>query len=120
MENPFQVAEAVYYSAVFVVGFLSGISQTLRDRDFVSGRHAINIGMVSGFLAFAVVTFVDGHIDDRAGDEFFYLGVAALIGLSVKHQDQVIRAAWKGFADKFGLNPDEEACKVIEEDDSSE
>lgn len=106
MQHPFQITEVIYYAVVFLVGFLSGVSQTLRERNYISCRHVVNIGLCAGFLAFAVVTFVDGHLNDRAGDEFFYLGIASLIGLSVKYQDQIIRSAWRGFASKFGIDQD--------------
>lgn len=102
--HPFEVAEAIYYAAVFVVAFLSGVSQTLRSRDFIDCRHGFNIGLVSGFLAFAIVAFIDGSTADRAGDEFFYLGIAALIGLSVKQQDRILRALWGAVAEKFGIS----------------
>lgn len=103
MEQPFDVKETVYYAAVFAVAFLAGVAQTLRGRDYVGCRDAFNIGLCAGFLAFAIVAFVDGNSVDRDGHEFFYLGVAALVGLSVKYQDQLVRSVWKRFASNFGI-----------------
>lgn len=110
-QQPFSFSEVVYYVVVYMVGFFSGVFQTLRNRDYVNVGHAVNIGMVSGFLAFAIVSFIDGHSSDRAGNEFFYLGIAALVGLSVRYQDQLIRSGWKAFAKKYGIETDDDFLK---------
>lgn len=101
--HPFEVAETLYYAAVFVVAFLSSVSQALRGTDPLSCRNAVNIGLVSGFLAFTVVSFVDGDRADRAGNEFFYLGLASLIGLGGKYHAKIIGALIKLLAKKIGI-----------------
>lgn len=103
--SPFQTVEVVFYASVFLMAWLAAVSQTLRGDHFVSCRHSLNLGMVSGFLAFTVVSFVDGIISDRVDDPFIYLGVAALIGLSVRYQDRLIRSVLNTFVKKFNMEP---------------
>jgi hypothetical protein len=115
MDQPFQFWETVYYSAVFVVGFLSGISQTLRDRTALGVSHCINVGLCSGFLSFAVVAVADGDNSARDGHEFFFLGVAAIIGLSGKFQEQILQSIWAKIASVLGIPVDDQKKKSTEE-----
>lgn len=107
----FTTAEVTYYAAIFVVAFLASVSQTLRANAFINGRHCINIGMVAGFLAFAIVSFIDGTVSDRVGSEFFYLGVAALIGLSSRWHDVMLGVMWGTVGKKYGFEIPEEMKK---------
>lgn len=112
MDQPFQFWETVYYSAVFVVGFLSGISQTLRDRTALGVSHCINVGLCSGFLSFAIVAVADGDNSARNGHEFFFLGVAAIVGLSGKYQERILRKVWSHIAKVLGIPDDDREDQV--------
>jgi hypothetical protein len=104
MELPFEVREVIYYAVVYSIGFLSGVSQTVRDRGADDCRNSITVGFVSGFLAFSIVTFIDGPIDDASGDVFYYFGIAALVGLSAKYQDIIIQNIWRELSRRFSIN----------------
>ena len=103
-DQPFTVAEAVYYLMVWLVAAVAGINQTLRTNSNRNCWHTLNSGMASGLLAFAIVSFIDGDVSSRGGSEFFYLGVAALIGLSINRQQELIEMLYDKAIVQFGLN----------------
>ena len=101
-ESPFETGESIYYAAVWLVAFCAGVSQTLRNGNYKHCWHSVNIGLVSGFLGFSVVSFIDGHARDRVGDEFYYLGIAVLIGLATQHQEKILTHFVNSMLAKFG------------------
>jgi hypothetical protein len=115
MEFPLVLSEVLYYVAVFVVAFLAGISQTLRDNTWGSFWNGLSVGLCSGFLAFAIVSFLDRPPGSRAGHEFYYLGIAALVGLSGKFQDRIIQALWSKLGKALGV--ENEMRNAIDKDD---
>ena len=103
-ESPFETGESIYYAAVWLVAFCAGVSQTLRNGNYQHCWHSVNIGLVSGFLGFSVVSFIDGHARDRVGDEFYYLGIAVLIGLATQHQEKILTHFVNSMLAKFGYD----------------
>ena len=101
-QSPFEAGESIYYAAVWLVAFCAGVSQTLRGGNYKHCWHSVNIGLVSGFLGFSVVSFIDGHARDRVGDEFYYLGIAVLIGLATQHQEKILTHFVNSMLAKFG------------------
>lgn len=91
------VDEAVFYGAVWVVGFLASLFVTLGSASYKSARECAVLGGVSGFLAFACVSLFVGRISDPLSGHWFYLGAAALIGLSVNQQEAIRERLMKHF-----------------------
>lgn len=100
---PFQLAESIYYLAVWVVAFLCGTAQTLRVGNYRSVSHTLNSGVVAGFLSFAIVAFVDGDFDNRIGNEFFYLGVSVVVGLTIDRQEEYTTILANAILKKLGF-----------------
>ena len=109
---PFNAPETIYYIVVFVSAFSAGVSQTLRPGYFKRCRHSINIGLVSGFLGFAVVAYFDGHYDDRVGNEYEFVALAVAVGLMTKYHEEMITALWEIIKKKLGYtSPIETQCE---------
>lgn len=85
----FNVDEAVFYAAVWSVAFISSIFVTLGDADIESTRKCFSVGGISGFLAFSTTAVLCGRVTDPLSGHWYYLGVAALIGLSANQQEQI-------------------------------
>lgn len=101
MEPPFTSQEIIYYVAVWSVSSIAAFSQTLQDANYHGIRHSVSVAMVAGFFGFATIAIVDGNLADRAGDEFTYLGVAAIIGLSASDHDKLLRRLREYLIKKF-------------------
>jgi hypothetical protein len=93
-ENEKQVAwlnadEAIFYGCVWCVGFLAALFVALDSPNIESVRKCCTVGGVSGFLAFSSVALFVGRITEPVTGHWYYLGLAALIGLSARQQEQI-------------------------------
>jgi hypothetical protein len=82
----------VFYAAVWLIGFTTAFVRVLRDDAYKSFVHCVSVSSASGFFCFAVVSIVSGDNADGISGSWYWLGVAALIGLAVKEQDAIARA----------------------------
>lgn len=80
-----------FYAAVFAVGALSTLGRAIRDGDFVDWRHLSGACFTAGFLSCGIVSFLVARGGDANDGHWFYLGVAALIGVLGKEQDKLAR-----------------------------
>lgn len=101
--------EAGFYGAVWLFAFLVSVFRTLSGDDTVSIRVCVGSSGVTGFFAFAVISFLCGKSssDDFSG-QFYYLGLSALIGLAGPINQRAIYY----LLSKFGLKIEQD-----EEDD---
>lgn len=105
MESPFEIKETIYYGAVWLVSFLAGLSQSLQRTNYVGCRHAISVSMVAGFFGFAAIAIIDGNAVDHAGDEFTYLGLATMIGLSASDHEKLFKKIRDAILERFFFVP---------------
>lgn len=77
-------SSTIYYSALFTVGFICGVSRTLRNGDYEGLAHCLSVGLFAGCTSCAVVAVFAGDPANFVDRTFFYWGVAAFIGLSGK------------------------------------
>ena len=82
---------AIFYAGVWCIGFTTAFVRVLRDDDYKSLVHCLSVASASGFFCFAVVSIANGDNTSDAGGSWYWLGVAALMGLAVKEQDAVAR-----------------------------
>lgn len=73
--------EVLWFAAVWIFGFAAGVSRSIRDCKPFSCTDCIACGLVSGFLAFAVVTLL---LPARFRGTAPALGVSSLVGLGGK------------------------------------
>jgi hypothetical protein len=97
METTIKSSEAIFYLLAWVVAAMAGISRQLSLVDVVTCRNIFAVGLNSGFLGFAVVAFSIRVAGGFVGTEFYYLGIAALIGLAGKEQEQIVSLVWSKF-----------------------
>jgi len=101
-----ETAEAYFYGLCFVLGSLAGLFRTARDNEYVDIWNLINITMVSGFLSFSVVAFYISWSGDYVNHEFYFLGVASLVGLLGKDlQEKIIMAFFDYISKKIRNKP---------------
>ena len=114
MDQPFEANEIIFYLCVYGMAFLSGCSRLLVSSAIVTCRNLFAVGLNSGFLGFAVVAILCRTSESFSGSEFFYLGVAAVMGLAGKEQDRVVSLLWRSLLSKFGVE-DNASCKLDDE-----
>lgn len=83
------VDEAVFYGLCWCIGFLSAVFVSLDGSANQPLRKCFTVGGISGFLSFSVVSICVGRITEPLSGHWYYLGLAALIGLSAKHGDAI-------------------------------
>lgn len=102
-----EAAEAQFYAAVYFAAACAGVCRTVRDNDYQSVSNLLGLGACSGFLGFVCVSLLSGGNGSADGFEFYYWGVAALVGLLGKEQDKLIRWLVKQLFAKFGIKDDD-------------
>jgi hypothetical protein len=117
VDQPFEANEIVFYLCVYGMAFLSGCSRLLVSSAIVTCRNLFAVGLNSGFLGFAVVSILCRTSESFAGSEFFYLGVAAVIGLAGKEQERIISILWQGLLGKFGITERDRIKSLSQIDD---
>lgn len=85
----FNVDEAIFYGAVWLLAFCSSLFVTLGSSDVESTRKCFSIGGISGFLAFSVVAVLCGRVSEPLSGHWYYLGVSSFIGLSANQQEAI-------------------------------
>jgi hypothetical protein len=113
-QQPFEISEIIFYLCIYVMAFLSGCSRVLLSSAVISCRYVLAVGLNSGFLGFAVVALLCRTSESFSGSEFFYLGIAAVMGLAGKEQDRVVSLLWRSLLSKFGVE-DNASCKLDDE-----
>jgi hypothetical protein len=94
IETTIRSSEAIFYSLAWFIAALAGISRQLSLVDRVTCRNVFAVGVNSGFLGFAVVAFSIRMGGGYVGTEFYYLGIAAVVGLAGKEQEQIVSILW--------------------------
>lgn len=85
-------AGIIFYAAVWLIGFTTAFVRVLRDDAYQSFVHCVSVASASGFFCFAVVSIIDGDNPNDLDRSWYWLGVAALMGLAVKEQDAIARS----------------------------
>lgn len=70
-----------YHAAIWGVGFLAGISRTVRSGSYRSCAHLTSSGACCGFLAYGLVTFALPNAEHGGGSPSG-IALAALVGLA--------------------------------------
>lgn len=84
------IDEAIFYSLVWTMAFLSSLFGTLNSADNKPIGKCLFIGAVSGFLAFSAISILVGRLNEPVSGHWYYLGISSLIGLGAKFQDQML------------------------------
>lgn len=104
METTIKSSEAIFYLLSWFVAALAGVSRQLSLVDTITCRNCLAVGVNAGFLGFASVAIFVRAAGGFIGTEFYYLGIAALIGLAGKEQEQIVSILW---AKILGKVPDD-------------
>lgn len=95
--------EAVFYGMVWAIGFGSSLFVTIGGNNFESINKSFVLGAISGFLAFSIVSFYVGRIDEPIRGHWYYLGLASTIGLASRYQQRILKSLLK----KWNIEIDE-------------
>lgn len=82
--------EVMFYAFAWLVAFLSGVSRTLHNGNFVNYRNCIYVGLVAGFLGFAIVAILIRGSSNIHPYGAYWLGVSCIVGLSGKESVAII------------------------------
>lgn len=95
-----------YYVAAWAISFLAAFFRAIRDGDYRSYCHGLSLGATSGFFSFGVVAVLRDYSPGDGGGHWYYLGIAALIGLLAKEQDKIAKTLLSNVGRMFfqGLN----------------
>lgn len=86
-----QSAEIIFHMSAWCIGFASGTARLLREDGRYNVRYVLAVGSCSAFFAAGVCAVLARYDSGSSGHAWFYLGVAALIGLLGKEQDLLLR-----------------------------
>jgi hypothetical protein len=89
--------EIWFYASVYAIAFSSTVARTVRNPDGLDWRNTISLGLTSGFLAFGTVCFLVDSAPDSAFSAWRCRGIAALLGLLAKEQDQIAKWVFNKF-----------------------
>jgi hypothetical protein len=89
--------EILFYASVYVIAFGATVARTIRNPDGLNWRNTLSLGLTSGFLAFGMCCFLVDSAPDSAFSAWRCRGLAALLGLLAKEQDQITRWVWNKF-----------------------
>ena len=104
--QPIEATEIAYYLAVWTIGAISGMARTGRDGDFNSISDILFVGLFSGLLAYATVSFAVWQWGPDPSGGQFYLGCACFVGLIGPEQTILLRSIWKTAAAKLRIEID--------------
>lgn len=86
-----------------IISAIFGAARCIHNGDFVSWKHFFSTIVISGGLAFTIVTLWTGSTelakDIRA--QTYYYGLSGAIGLAGKEQILIISITWKSLLKKF-------------------
>jgi hypothetical protein len=102
----FQFDESLFYLVVWAIGFSSATVRVVRDHATNGIFDCLSIGMSGGFFAFGIVGIILRYDPPSDGNRFFYLAVAALVGLLGKEQDSYLRSLLKKVFKAVGIEDD--------------
>ena len=105
----FESRDIIYYSVMWALTFLAGVSRTLRDRDYERPGDVFSVGAVGGFWGFCVVGICSYFGPSIVDFGYGYLAISAFIGLLGKEQERLMRRLmFSAIARITGLESDEE------------
>ena len=90
-----------FYLALFMAAFVTGIARVCRDREYSSIGNLFSVGVCSGATGFSLVALYLGPGTVISSFDGFYVGIAAVIGLSGKEGDYALRQIVKGTVNKI-------------------
>lgn len=89
--------EIWFYASVYAIAFSATVARTVRNPDGLDIRNTLSLGLTSGFLAFGAVCFLVDSAPDSAFSAWRCRGMAALLGLLAKEQDQIAKWLFNRF-----------------------
>ena len=99
----FEWDETLFFVVAWGIGFVSATVRGLRDdRDNGTGNF-LSSGLAGGFFAFGTICILLRYDNVSNSDRWFYLGVAALVGLMGKEQDLYSRWIVETLLKKLGI-----------------
>jgi len=101
--------EIWFYASVYAIAFSSTVARTVRNPDGLDWRNTISLGLTSGFLAFGTVCFLVDSAPDSAFSAWRCRGIAALLGLLAKEQDQIAKWVFNKFVPGRSVFSDNES-----------
>ena len=80
----------VFYGAVWSIAFLACLCRSVRDAAGFNFWNILASSGMAGFLAFGCIGYVvGGGVDFSARSDWYFLGLAALLGLIAKDPDKI-------------------------------
>lgn len=97
----FAIEAITFYSVLFAVAFSATVAREVRDGDWSSCWHLMGFGSTAGFLSVGVVGILGPNVSDGAFSPWYWVGIAALLGLVGKEQDKIARIMIGGLLKGF-------------------
>jgi hypothetical protein len=81
-----------FFSLVWAIAFVAAFARAVRDREYVSLSNNVAVSCTAGLLSFGSICVLGASSPDDSHGAWYYLGIAALIGLFAKEQDKFGKA----------------------------
>ncbi len=91
MQQQGNIESIAFYVAVFIVASLATLARSVSSSSDRDWRSIVGKSCTSGFIAFGTISFIVGGDDSHARTHWYFLGIAALIGLLAREQDKIAR-----------------------------
>lgn len=85
------VESIAFYLAVFVIASLATFARSVAQDSGLNWRYIVAKSFSAGFIAFGAISFIVGGDADHVHTHWYFLGLAALIGLLAREQDKIAR-----------------------------
>jgi len=96
--------EVIFFAVIYAITVTATIARGLRDRDYLNIGHAFNSSLSSGFFSFGIIAvWLNSTANNLNYNSWYWLGVAALLGLMGKEQDKILRLVVGGILKGFRI-----------------
>jgi len=102
----FEFDETLFFIVSWLIGCLASAVRSVRDGCVVDYCNLLAGSFAGGFFAFGTVSILLRYDSVGNSDRWFYLGVAALVGLLGKEQDKYSRIILSKLLKTLGLTDD--------------
>jgi hypothetical protein len=96
--------EVVFFAIIYAVTVAAAVARGLRDSEYLNYRHAVNSCLSSGFFSLGIVSvWIYSNPGSNHYNAWYWIGIAALLGMLGKEQDKFLRLIVSGILKGFRI-----------------
>ena len=96
--------EVIFFAIIYAVTVAAAVARGLRDSEYLNYRHAFNSCLSSGFFSLGIVSvWIYSNPGSNHYNAWYWIGIAALLGMLGKEQDKFLRLIVSGILKGFRI-----------------